>query len=145
MGADGFYGAFADAQALGDRRIGAAFGHQCEHVAFSWCEAGGGHAGPVQHRGGNSQGIDYTSSATQIDADGPVRSPLTIMESVNQCEDQHPTCLKVAEVVPGIASDLVAAAGSGGTYIQVDASHNLHLDVPDQVIAEIDRLAALPR
>jgi hypothetical protein len=29
-------------------------------------------------------------------------------------------------------------------YIQVDAPHDLYLVVPNRVIAEIDRLAALP-
>jgi pimeloyl-ACP methyl ester carboxylesterase len=95
--------------------------------------------------GGNGQGIDYATSATQINADGPLRSPLTIMESVNQCEDQHPTCLKVAKIIPGIGRELVAAAAPGGKYVQVHASHNLYLEVPDEVLAEIDRLAALPR
>jgi hypothetical protein len=65
------------------------------------------------------------------------------MESVDRC-GVHPTCLKVAEIVPEISRELVAAAGTGGKYIQVDASHNLDRDVPGQVIAEFDRLAALP-
>jgi pimeloyl-ACP methyl ester carboxylesterase len=94
---------------------------------------------------GNSQRIDYTISAQQIATDGLVRAPLTIIESVDLCPDQHPVCKKVAPVIPDIGRDLVAAARPGGRYIQVNASHNIDRDVPDQVVAEIDRLANLPR
>jgi pimeloyl-ACP methyl ester carboxylesterase len=94
---------------------------------------------------GNSQRIDYTASAKQIAADGLLRIPLTIIESVDLCPDQHPVCKKVAPVVPDIGRELVAAARPGGRYIQVNASHNIDRDVPDQVLGEIDRLANLPR
>ena len=94
--------------------------------------------------GANSQRIDYGASANEILADGPVRAPLSIMESINQCTDGNPTCLKVAQVVPGLGRASVAAAGPGGMYIQVDAPHDMYLVIPNQVLAEIDRLAALP-
>ena len=94
---------------------------------------------------GNSQRIDYTRSAEQIVADGPPRAPLTIIESIDLCPDPDPVCEKVAPVVPDIGRGLVSAAPPGGRYIQVDAPHGIDGAVPDQVVAEIDRLVALPR
>jgi len=102
-------------------------------------------AGELAYQNGsNSQRIDYGTSAKEISADGPVRVPLTIMESVNQCDDGNPTCLKVAQFMPELGRASVAAAGPGGMYIQVNAPHDMYLVIPNQVLAEIDRLAALP-
>ena len=103
-------------------------------------------AGELAYQSGdNGQGIDYGTSAKQMAADGPVRAPLTIMESLHQCSDGNPTCLKVAEVMPGLGRRSVAEAAPGGSYIQVEAPHDMYLNMPDRVLAEIDRLAALPK
>lgn len=93
----------------------------------------------------NSQGIDYITSAKQIKADGPVPVPLTITESAdNACPSGDETCNKLIGISAQINKRRVAAAAPGGRYIPVTAQHDLYADVPEQVLAEIDRLAALP-
>ena len=96
-------------------------------------------------RGENGQGIDYNTSAKQMQADGRLTVPLSIIQSYDDCPPDDATCKKVVKLGPTLARQLVAEAAPGGKFIQVQASHDLYLDVPDQVIAELDRLAAVPR
>jgi pimeloyl-ACP methyl ester carboxylesterase len=92
----------------------------------------------------NSQRIDYLTSAKQIKADGPVPVPLTIIESQNNtCPSDDKTCNKLVDIGPKINRSRTAAAAPGGRYIPVTASHNLDHDLPEKIVAEIDRLAAL--
>lgn len=93
-------------------------------------------------RGENGQGIDYATSARQMRADGPLTVPLSIMQSNDDCPPDEAICKKLVNVAPKIGRDLVAAAAPGGKFIAVEASHDLYLDIPDQVIAELDRLSA---
>lgn len=92
-----------------------------------------------------TQGIDLVGSARQMAADGPPRVPLTIMESTNECPEGDATCDKIFDAYTGIHRRLVAEAAPGGRYVPVKARHDLYLDVPGQVLAEIDRLAERAR
>ena len=92
-------------------------------------------------RGENEQGIDYATSAKQMQADGRLTVPLSIMQSNNDCPPDDALCKKLSKIGPELAKQLVAEAGAGGKFIQVEAAHDLYLDIPDQVVTEIDRLA----
>ncbi|MFE3454255.1 alpha/beta fold hydrolase [Nonomuraea sp. NPDC059194] len=93
----------------------------------------------------STQGIDLTTSARQLAADGPLRVPLTIMESASECPDGDDTCGKIFAAYTGIHRKLVADAAPGGRYVQVKARHDLYLDVPDLVSAEIEHLTRAAR
>ena len=52
-------------------------------------------------RGQNGQGIDYATSAKQMQADGRLTVPLSIIQSYDDCPPDDATCKKLVEDRPG--------------------------------------------
>jgi hypothetical protein len=94
-------------------------------------------------KGGNSQKIDYYTSARPMADAGPIPVPFTVITSTDVQCDGDPFCIKTYPAYLRGIKKLQAQASPGGKYITVKARHDLYLDHPDLVINEIDRLAAL--